>query len=235
MKQRSAASLGYGAAAGVLGALLSLASATAADPDVWSEVKVTSEWTDRFDLFAAGALRLGDGASHIDRTSWQAGVNFRGTRQITLTPAYQYIAHDPADDVRTNEHRFSAVAAWRLPFERIEATLSTGLEYRLRHGQADGWRVRPRLKFKRAFGPESWEFAMYVSDELFYDTSAGAWTRNRLFAGIEKTIGPHCALDLYFCRQRDLRAREPDLNIIGLSVRLSFDRSARESRFDLQD
>jgi hypothetical protein len=40
-------------------------------------------------------------------------------------------------------------------------------------------------------------------------------------------------LDFYYCRQHDLRTRDPELNIIGISMRLSLDNSASESRMDI--
>ena len=215
--------------------LLALAQPALAETDtqLWSEVKLTAKWSDRFDLIAASALRFGDDISHHDRTSYQLGFNFHATPQLTLTPSYQYIVTDPIDDVRSFEHRFGLVAALRLPFERCEATFSTGLEYRLRHEQADGWRVRPRLKLKRAAGPEIWGLAAYAADELFYDTGADEWTRNRFFVGVEKKMRRNWVLDFYYCRQHDLRTRDPDLNIIGISMRLSLDSSASDSRTDL--
>ena len=212
---------------------LARAAAAEADTQLWSEVKLTAKWTDRFDLIAAGALRFGEDVSHHDRTSYQFGLNFRAMPALTLTPSYQYIVNDPADDTRTFEHRFGAVAALRLPVERFEATLSTGVEYRLRHEQADGWRVRPRLKLKRPVGPDRWGLAAYVADELFYDTRAADWTRNRLFAGIEKKMRGNWVLDFYYCRQSDLRTHDAELNIIGISMRLSLDNSASDSRVDL--
>lgn len=210
--------------------LPALATDAQAGPQLWSEVKVTSKWTDRFDLFAAGALRFDRDVSPHDRTSYQAGFNFDATHALTLTPSYQYIVHDPSEDVRSFEHRLGLVAALRLPVERFEATLSCGGEYRLRHDQGDGWRVRPRLKIKRPVGPDSWGLAAYGAAELFYDTAAADWTRDRLTAGFEKQMQRNWVLDLYYCHQHDLRSREPDLDIVGFAMRWSFDGSASDSR-----
>lgn len=215
--------------------VLALAGAALAESDtqLWSEVKLTAKWTDRFDLIAANSLRFGEDVSRLDRSSWLLGVNLHAIPQATLTPGYQYIVNDPADDVSSFEHRFGVVAAVRLPFERCEGTFSTGLEYRLRHDQPDGWRVRPRFQLKRAFGPDTWGVAAYVADELFYDTRADGWTRNRLFAGLEKKMRRNWVLDLSYCRQHALRTRDLALNIIGISMPLSLDNSASDSSMDL--
>ena len=57
--------------------------------------------------------------------------------------------------------------------------------------------------------------------------------RNRLFVGFEKLMRRNWVLDFYYCRQRDMIAGEPDLNIIGFSMRFSLDKSASDSRVEL--
>lgn len=133
----------------------SAAVAADADTQLWSDVKLAVKWNDRFDLIAASALRFDDNVSHQVLTYQQAGFNFHATPQLTVTPSWQYIVNDPIDDVRTFEHRFNLVAAVRVPFERFEATVGGRVEYRLRHEQADGWRVRPKLRLARAIGPDA--------------------------------------------------------------------------------
>ncbi len=222
-----------GLAVAAAAAFFRQAAADETDTQLWSEVKLTSHWTERFDVIAAGALRFGEEVSHRERTSIFLGLNMRLTPEFTLTPGYQYIAHTPMDDVRSHESRFSLIAALRLPVERFETTLSAGIEYRLRHEQEDTWRFRPRLKLKRPVGPDSWKVAAYVADECFYDASASAWSRNRLFIGFEKLMRRNWVLDFFYCRQHDMIAREPDANIIGFSMRFSFDNSASDSRVEL--
>jgi len=218
------------------GAFLSFQKAAAAtDAQLWNEVKLSTQLTDRFDLIASGALRYSNDISPHDRTSWLFGMNFRATSEFTLTPSYSYILTDPDDDVKNFEHRFSLVAAMRLPFKLVEATFSTGIEYRLRNEQSDDWRVRPRLRLKHAVGPDSWNLAAYTADELFFDTRDDRWTRNRLFAGIERKMRRNWVIDLYYCRQHDFGTDAPDLNIIGITIRLSPDASASAACNDSED
>jgi hypothetical protein len=212
-----------GAALALL-SLLPLARSTAdTDTQLWTEAKVKAKLSKRFDLLAENELRFGNDISHHDRTSWTAGIAWHPTKRFTLSPRWQYIADDPVDDVRTYENRFLLIAALRLPVKVVEATLSTRIEYRLRHEQSDGWRVRPRLKLEHEVGPDSWGLSAYTSDELFYDTRAAAWTRNRLYVGLEKKFGKDISIDLSYCHQHDLRAGGTDLNIIGISMRLDID------------
>jgi hypothetical protein len=211
-------------AALALVSLLPLARITAdTDTQLWTEARVKAKLSKRFDLLVENELRFGDDISHHDRLSWMAGVAWHPARRLTLSPRWEYIADDPVDDVRSYENRFMLVASLQLPVKIVEATLTTRIEYRLRHDQSDGWRVRPRLKLEHEIGPSSWDLSVYTSDELFYDTRDAAWTRNRFYAGLEKKLGKDLSLDLYYCRQHDLRAGGTDLNIIGISMCLDID------------
>jgi Protein of unknown function (DUF2490) len=193
------------------------------DAEFWNELKITAKWTDQVDLIAAGALRFEDNFSVLNRRSLQLGLNLRPIPWLTLTPNYQYIAHDPAEDVRTHEHRPSLLTAVRIPIERAEVTLSTGIEYRIREDKEDSWRVRPKVKLKYPLGPDQWNLSGYIADELFYDSNHDDFVRNRSFAGCEKKLGKSWSIDLYYCRQQDLHGRDPDLDVVGLSIGVRFD------------
>jgi len=204
--------------------LLPLARTVAAtDTQLWTEARVKAKLSKRFDLLVENELRFGDDISHHDRLSWMAGVVWHPTKRLTLSPRWEYITDDPVDDVRSYENRFMLVTSLQLPVKIVEATLTARIEYRLRHDQSDGWRFRPRLKLEHEVGPSSWGLSAYTLDELFYDTRDAAWTRNRLYAGLEKKLGKDLSLDFYYCRQHDLRAGGTDLNIIGISMRLDID------------
>jgi Protein of unknown function (DUF2490) len=199
----------------------------ASDPgertELWNELKITAKWTDQVDLIIAGALRFEDNFSVLNRRSLQLGLNLRPMPWLTVTPNYQYIAHDPADDVRTHEHRPGLLTAVRIPIERAEVTLSTGIEYRIRENKENSWRLRPKLKVKYSLGPDRWTLGAYVAEEPFYDSSANEFVRNRFFVGIEKRLAMNWNADLYYCRQHDLQGREPDLDIVGLSIGVRLD------------
>jgi hypothetical protein len=217
----------------IFATLLPLAS-DASDPgeetELWNELKITAKWTDRVDLIVAGALRFEDNFSVLNRRSLQFGLNLRPMPWLTLTPNYQYIAHDPAEDVRTHEHRPGLVTAVRIPIERAEVTLSTGIEYRIREAKEDSWRVRPKLKVKYPLGPDRWTLSGYLAEEPFYDSNVNDFVRNRFFVGIEKKLATNWSADLYYCRQHDLQGREPDLDIVGVSIGVRFDLARSEPR-----
>ncbi len=168
-------------------------------------------------------LRLAEVDPILNRVSGQLGFNFRPVTWLTFSPNYQYIANDPADDTSNYEHRPGIVTAIGVPIATAEITFSTGLEYRVREGRPDSWRLRPKLKLKHPLGPQSWKVAGYLANELFFDSTENDIARDRFFAGIEKKLGNSWSADFYYCRQHDIRSPEPDLNIFGISMTLRFD------------
>jgi hypothetical protein len=226
----------FGSSKAALLAFVTLLPVTnhASDPgdetQLWTELKTTVRVTNNIDIVAAGALRFEENFSDLHRASFQLGLNVRPQPWLTLSPNYQYIVNDPADDVRKKEHRLGLVAAARIPIKAAEVTLSLGAEYRLREDKEDSWRLRPKLKVKYPLGPDRWTLSAYVAEEPFYDSSANEFVRNRSFLGIEKKLATNWSADLYYCRQHDLQGREPDLDIVGVSIGLLFDLARSEGR-----
>ena len=101
--------------------------------------------------------------------------------------------------------------------------MSSGLEYRVREGKPNSWRVRPKLTLQYPLGPSDWKFAGYLADELFFESGDDGLARNRFYAGVLKKLGANWSANLYYCRQHDPRSSDPNLNIMGISMTLNFD------------
>ena len=54
-----------------------------------------------------------------------------------------------------------------------------------------------------------------IADEVFYDSLASAWIRNRFYIGAAKKINEHFTLELYYVRQNDGHSRPVDINALG--------------------
>jgi Protein of unknown function (DUF2490) len=198
-------------------------SSLADETQQWDELKLVGKCTNKVDIFAATTLRLAEVDPVLNRVSGQLGLNLRPTAWLTLSPNYQYIANDPAEATSNHENRPGIVTAIDLPIGSGEVTLSAGLEYRIREGGPDTWRLRPKLKLKHPLGPRDWSVTGYLANELFFDSGENGIARDRFFVGVEKNLGESWSADFYYCRQHDLRSREPDLNIFGISMTLRFD------------
>jgi uncharacterized protein DUF2490 len=197
------------------------------DAQLWNEAKVTIRLDDRFDLVVGGALRFGDDVSQLVRTSGLLAVNVRVTDFFSLTPTYQYIVDDPVMGGRTVENRLGLVPTVSAPLGSAKLALSNGLEFRSFDSKPDSWRWRPKLRLSHPVGSQSLALTGYAAGELFYDFQTDIWTRSRLFAGLEKRLSDNVAIDLYYCRQIELKAGKQDLNIIGISMRFDLDARTR--------
>ena len=64
------------------------------------------------------------------------------------------------------------------------------------------------------------EFRPFISNEIYYDTGARAWTRHRLFIGVIKEFNKRATVELFYMRQNDWRARPSGLHVIGTLLRI---------------
>lgn len=195
----------------------------ATDTQLWNEAKLTIRLNNRFDVVAGGVLRLGDDISQVIRNSGLVGANARVTDFLSLTPTYQYIADHPVQGEPTVENRLGLVSTLSTPIRSANLALSNGLEFRSFDNKPDSWRWRPKLKVSHPLGSTTLGLSIYIADELFYEFIPDSWTRNRLFAGLEKRLSDNVAIELYYCRQTQFKAGQQDLNIIGVASRIDFD------------
>ena len=198
-------------------------SILAAEAQQWDELKLVGQLTSHVDIFAATTLRLAAVDPVLNRVSGQIGLNLRPTPWLTLSPNYQSISNDPAEDTSTYEHRPGVVTAISIPIRSTQVILSSGLEYRVREGKPNSWRVRPKLTLQHPLGPLNWKFAGYLANELFFESGQDGLTRNRFYAGVQKKLGENWSANFYYCRQHDPRTSDPNLNIMGISMTCNFD------------
>lgn len=210
-----------------LGSAGALVAGEPADTQLWNDGKLTIRLNDRFDLVGGGALRLGDDISQVIRTSGLLAINVWAAPFLFFTPTYQYIVDHPVQGGRIIENRLGLVPTLTAPLGNTKLTLSNAVEYRSFNNKPDSWRWRPKLKLSHPLGSKVLALSAYTTGELFYEFGPNSWTRSRLFAGLEKRISDHLALELYYCRQLALKANQQDLNIIGLSWRIDFDPKTR--------
>jgi hypothetical protein len=196
---------------------------TAQDTKLWNENRVTVKLDKYFDLLTGLGLRWEDDITQFHQVSVLAGFNWSPAPSFTLTPTYLYMVTYPLNrGPNRTENLFSLLPTFRVQIKSTELSLSNGIEYRdLSHTQ-NSWRFRPRFKLSHPLGPQNFRLSAYITEELFYDTGPGTWTRNRFFVGTEKRLITNLAVELYYCRQSELYSSAPDGNIIGINLRMSF-------------
>lgn len=76
------------------------------------------------------------------------------------------------------------------------------------------------MQVERTFTAGKFKYSLYASDEVFYDSGAKDWTRNRFLVGFTHKISPKYTIDLYGGRQNDGRVKPGNWNILGLAFKI---------------
>ena len=60
----------------------------------------------------------------------------------------------------------------------------------------------------------------FVADEVFYDSVASAWIRNRFYLGVAKKVNKNFTLEFYYVRQNDSHSHPGDINALGSTFKV---------------
>jgi len=195
------------------------AAQTAGDPreDVqfWNETQLIIPMNERVDLMIFGVLRVGRDLSRPVDERGGVGVAFKPSKFLSIIPTWLYVAQQPTATRKNIEHRMILNATLKFPAGKFAFTDRNLIERRLRNGRDDFTMYRNRLQIDHPAKLGSFDFRIFVADEVFYDWSQDAWTRNRVSAGIIKQFSPRFTAEFFYLRQNDGRARPGDAHVIG--------------------
>lgn len=191
-----------------------------ADTQQWNDIQVTTAVSEKVDLLFTGTFRFTDDISTFDEGRFGAGLIVKPRKDVTFTTLYQNMHVRDSSGEFNIEHRIDGRVAYKFPVEQFGLSHRSTFEYRIRE-QGNSWRYRPSLTFEKElkFIPES---KLFVTNEIFYDSNAGEFSRNRFSVGINKTLNKNLSLDIYYLRQNDGFSEPGDLNVIGTTWKISF-------------
>jgi Protein of unknown function (DUF2490) len=186
------------------------------DNQVWGDWYGAHPLGEGVSLGVDGGLRAGSDAGHLIYRRIGVSVSFRLRKYLTVTPSYHFYQRDSAPARESRENRLSLAATATLPLGRWGVSDRNLLE---RHFLARGnsWRYRNRMEVVRHFAWRREKLRAFAWDEVFYDSSVRAWSRNRVVLGAGKSLSPRLSLDIYFLRQNDSFSRPADLNTLGIA------------------
>ena len=192
------------------------------DTQNWNEQVLSIPLDKRVNLLVTGQLRIGDRLRDFTDEFTGASLSFAANRYLTLTPGYTYVAsQQPVTRRRRYEHRLLFTATVRLPsFKRITISDRNQVERRRFNSLPDTTRYRNRLQVERPFDIKGFDMRIFLWNEIFYDSGARAWSRNRFAVGGSRDLNKHATLDLFYQRQSDGRSRPGDIHVIGTALRL---------------
>jgi len=192
------------------------------DLQSWNDVQIAVPLNKKVDLLLLTTIRFANDLALFSEARGGAGLNIKVNDAISVSPSYLYIeSRTTAGPFRT-EHRYNLRGTYKFPIKKFGLSHRSQYEYRVRNS-GNSWRYRPSLTFEKAL-PEKVipKAKLFVTEEVFYDSSRHKFTRNRFSVGVSKALNDNLTLDVYYLRQSDGTAHPGDLNVIGTSWKVHF-------------
>lgn len=181
----------------------------------WNDISLTVPLNKKVDLYVPFTLRLAKNINSFSEAKAGAGVVLKLTKRLAVTPFFQYIRSQNSSGVYRTEYRYIVRGVYRFPTSRFGLSHRSQYEYRDRQGR-NTWRYRPLITIDKQL-PEKFSggLKVFLTEELFYDSLPGRFSRNRISAGITKTLNKSMSLDLYYLRQDDSFSRPGVVHAVG--------------------
>lgn len=188
------------------------------DTQSWNDLQITVPINKNVDAVFTATARFGNNISRFIEGRGGGGLVWKINKAFSVSPAYQYIeTRNPAGGRFRTEHRFIGYGRYKFPIKTFGLSHRSQFEYRVR-SSGNSWRYRPSITIEKEL-PKSFipGAKVFVTEEIFYVSTTGKFSRNRFSVGVNKTITPKLSLDVYYLRQNDGFSHPGDFNVIGTS------------------
>lgn len=200
------------------------------DFQIWNETTVSfplirakdkkGKEFDRLTFYLYGVLRSSVDDSGASDKRFGAGFSYRLNKHVSFAPEFVYRGNHPYRGVNQSENRIRFALTLENRWQRVALFDRNLVEYRIRHSRKNSTRYRNRLRFEFPVKNKGKEiFAPFVSNEPFYDFLEKKFTRNELFAGINKKFSDKFSADFFYFLVKD---RSFPKTISGIGVNLRF-------------
>ncbi|MFL6468440.1 MAG: DUF2490 domain-containing protein [Pyrinomonadaceae bacterium] len=160
-----------------------------------------------------GIARFG---RRVDLTDGRTGIelNFRTNKHLTFVTSALYRGDEVVENVRQFETRLAVGAAFSATWKLVSFRDRNLYEYRVRSGRNNisVYRQRFQMSFPLKHNGKTL-FSPFLSEEAFYDFSAGRFNNNELFLGVTRRLSPRTELDIAYIRNDTSPA-----NVNGISL-----------------
>ena len=197
-------------------------SATQDVEDIQSrnDVQLSVPLSKQFDFITGATARVTQNIRRFNEGRYLIGYVWKPHKAFSVSPFYSFIqVRNSAGRFRI-EYRLQLRGVYRFPFKKFGLSHRSQFEYRIR-ASGNTWRYRPSLTFDKAisekFIPKA---SFFITEEPFYDSARSKFSRNRISAGITKTLSETLSVDIYYLRQNDGFSHPGDLNVIGTSWKI---------------
>ena len=188
------------------------------DNQVWTEVQIAKPLNEKIDFVLLGVMRFGRNVSRPVNERIGAGISIKAGKYLTLFPFYLHVDSQPTAINHSSEERITLEATAKFPLLRkFVFSDRNRVEFHLHSPPPDFVQYRNRMQLEHPLG--FYGLHGFLGDEVFYDSQASAWIRNRIYVGVSKEVNKHFKLELYYGRQNDSHSRPGDLNVVGTSFK----------------
>jgi hypothetical protein len=196
--------------------MLAAQKTPATDWQVWSEVDVIAQLSDRLNVTVPLVIRDSFGLANPQLAGLGPVFDFSLTRFISVSGGYLFVSLPeigPGYAVHVPLAAITLREAWRrFHFsDRNRAERLIGLP-------GSPIRYRNKLAIERPVG--SGRFTPFVSDEVFYDFTQSEWTQNRLEIGVGTRLNRPLKLDTYYLEHSAHKSRPLSVHAIGVTLEI---------------
>ena len=203
------------------------------DFQIWNDTSITfpvkkstdknGKSFDRLTFSINGTLRFGRNASRPVDERIGFAFNYRLNKFISFTPDVLYRGQQPYKGSRGFETRFRFAVNLENKWKRFSLADRNQIEYRKRNSTKDSVRYKNRLRLNVPINKNKKELITpFLSDEIYYDFQAHAWTRNEFFAGFGKKFNNNFSADLFYLFVKD-KGFPKTVNGIGINLKFKVD------------
>lgn len=193
------------------------------EPEIqsWNDLQITYPVSRTVDLFTVTTIQFGERLTTVDNTRFAVGVNKKLTNNLSVASFVTFLSDRNSSGRFRYEYRYSARAVIKSKVKGLGISHRSQAEYRFRPGR-NTWRYRPSITIEKEL-PEDFVRGMklFVTEEPFYDSASGRFSRNRISAGFKKEVNRRFSFDVYYLYQGDNFSRSSSTKVIGTSWKVT--------------
>ena len=192
------------------------------DKDIqsWDDVNLTVPVNKKVDLYFPVTFRFDKNVSTLHEGRIGGGLIFKPHKSFSIAPTYLFIQTRNSAGVFKTENRLTLGLIYRFPTKSFGLAHRSLFEYRMR-ASGNTWRYRPSITIDKHL-PDKWVHGLklYATEEPFYDSVSGRFSRNRLTFGVNKTLSKKLSVDLYYLRQDDNFSHPGLAHVLGTAWKI---------------
>lgn len=188
----------------------------------WNDISLTVPVHEKVDVSIPFTFRFNQNIGRLNEGRVGIGLVLKPHKRFSVAPTYLYIRSRNTANRFATENRLTVGMVYRFPVKVIGLSHKSTFEFRFR-SSGNSWRYRPAITVEKEL-PERWVKGMkvFVTEDPFYNSATGSFSRNRLSFGVNKTLSKNLSLDLYYLRQDDNSSSPAVTHVLGTGWKIKF-------------